>query len=108
MPRFTMLAALADVAMMCSLDFVFDLFSPEFRWKSGRCQTSVTSPFKPKAGLNGPFRLQLRHFNAELLGVFGVQSLKAGELQGIGSGKASDGMIGEKPIQHIETDVPPR
>ena len=50
-------------------------------------------------------RRPLRHFNTELLGVLGVQSLKA-ELHGLGPDSASNGLTGEKVIQNIETNVP--
>src|SRR5438067_464532 len=46
--------------------------------------------------------------DAELLCVFGVQSLPAAELHGLGADDASNGLTGEKPIQHIEADVPAR
>ena len=45
--------------------------------------------------------------NAELLCVLGVQSLPAAKLHDLGAGHASNGLTGEKPIQHIEADVPP-
>jgi hypothetical protein len=54
------------------------------------------------------FKLCLRGLNAELLGVLGVQSLPAAELHGLGADDASNGLTGEKPIQHIEADVPAR
>src|SRR4051812_7583238 len=44
--------------------------------------------------------------NAELLRVLGVQSLPAAELHGVGADDASNGLIREKPLQHIEADVP--
>src|SRR5207247_2462083 len=46
--------------------------------------------------------------NAELLCVLGVQSLPAAELHGLGADDASNRLTGEKPIQHIEADVPAR
>src|SRR5881409_3826390 len=46
--------------------------------------------------------------NAELLCVLGVQSLPAAELHGLGADDASNGPTGEKPLQHIEADVPAR
>src|SRR5438876_9684539 len=46
--------------------------------------------------------------NAELLCVLGVQSLPAAELHGLGADDASNGSTGEKPLQHIEADVPAR
>src|SRR5262245_29394371 len=45
--------------------------------------------------------------NAELLCVLGVQSLPAVELHGFGADDASNGLTRQKPIQHIETNVPP-
>src|SRR5690242_18282823 len=52
--------------------------------------------------------LPLRHFNAEQLGVFSVQSLEAGVLHVLGADPASNGLANEKMIQNIETHVPPR
>ena len=59
--------------------------------------------------MNPPSRPRLRRFgcparsvDAELLGVLGVQSLPAAELHGLGADDASNGLTGEKPIQHIE------
>src|SRR5437870_714193 len=46
--------------------------------------------------------------NAELLCVLGVQSLPAADLHGLGADDASNGLTGEKPLQHIEADVPAR
>src|SRR5215471_9694324 len=46
-------------------------------------------------------------FDTELLGVLRVQPLPAAELQGLGADDASNGLTGEKPIQNIETNVPP-
>src|SRR5947207_709870 len=45
---------------------------------------------------------------AELLCVVGVQSLPAAEFHGLGADDASNGLTGEKPLQHIEADVPAR
>src|SRR4030095_648312 len=36
-----------------------------------------------------------------------VQPLPAPELQGVGADDASNGLTGEKPLQHIEANVPP-
>src|SRR5438445_13022767 len=47
-------------------------------------------------------------FNTELLCVLGVQSLPAAELHGLGADDASNGLTGEKPLQHVEADVPAR
>src|SRR5262249_60994108 len=44
--------------------------------------------------------------DAELLCVLGVQSLPAVELHGLGADDASNGLAGEKPLQHVEADVP--
>src|SRR5882762_4280179 len=44
---------------------------------------------------------------AELLGVLGVQSLPAGELDRVRTHHAPDGSSTKKVIQDIETDVPP-
>src|SRR5437879_12782015 len=49
-----------------------------------------------------------RSLNAEQLCVLGVQSLPAAELHGLGADDASNGPTGEKPLQHIEADVPAR
>src|SRR5437879_13586586 len=49
-----------------------------------------------------------RSLNAEQLCVLGVQSLPASELHGLGADDASNGLTGEKPLQHIEADVPAR
>src|SRR5882724_6874125 len=46
--------------------------------------------------------------HAELACVLGVQSLPAAELHGLGADDASNGLTGEKPLQHIEADVPAR
>src|SRR5947209_7744837 len=46
-------------------------------------------------------------FNTELLGIFGVQSLPAGELHRITTGDAANGSSAEKVIQDIESNVPP-
>jgi hypothetical protein len=46
-------------------------------------------------------------FNAELLGVLGVQPLPAAELHRLGTNDAADGGSAEKVIQNIETNVPP-
>src|SRR5207245_5862932 len=46
--------------------------------------------------------------DAELLGVLGVQSLPAVELHGLGADDASNGPTSEKPLQHVEADVPAR
>src|ERR1700679_3629468 len=43
-------------------------------------------------------------FYTELLGVFGVQSLPAAELYGIGSDHAANGRFAEQVIQNIETN----
>src|SRR5713226_4416447 len=53
-------------------------------------------------------RRPVGRFNAELLCVLGVQSLPAAELHGLGADDSSNGLTGEKPIQHIEADVPAR
>src|SRR5258706_1005752 len=45
-------------------------------------------------------------FNTELLGLLGVQSLPAAELQRVTSNDAADGASAEKVIQNIETNVP--
>src|SRR5436305_13032965 len=45
---------------------------------------------------------------AELLCIFGIQSLPAAELHRLWAGDASDGPAGEKPLQHVEADVPAR
>src|ERR1700688_579976 len=58
--------------------------------------------------LRSRLRRPVGHFNAELLCILGVQSLPAAELHGLGADDASDGLTGEKPIQNIETNVPPR
>src|SRR2546425_4178795 len=54
------------------------------------------------------FRGPTGGLNAELLCVLGVQSLPAAELHGLGADDASNGPTGEKPLQHIEADVPAR
>ena len=53
-------------------------------------------------------RGQLGSLDAELLCVLGVQSLPAAELHGLGADDASNGLTGEKPLQHVEADVPAR
>src|SRR6266852_3104863 len=64
--------------------------------------SSIDSRFLSR--LRGP----VGRFNTELLGVLGVQSLPAAELHGLGADDAPNGLTGEKPIQHIEADVPAR
>src|SRR5256885_10440420 len=46
------------------------------------------------------------HCNAELLCVLGIQSSPTAELHRLRASDASDGVAGENPIQHIETNVP--
>src|SRR5215831_16840100 len=46
-------------------------------------------------------------FDAELLGVLGVQSLPAAEFHGFRANHAADGSSAEKVVQNIETNVPP-
>src|SRR6185437_14828461 len=46
--------------------------------------------------------------NAELLCVLSAQSLPAAELHGLGAGDAPNRLASQKPIQHIEADVPAR
>jgi hypothetical protein len=48
----------------------------------------------------------LKRFNAELLGVLCVQ-LRPAELHCLAANDAADGLSMEKPIQNIETNVPP-
>src|SRR5215475_6310326 len=55
---------------------------------------------KPRGAYSGPL-------NAKLLGVLSVQSLPSAELHRVGADDASDGVAGEKPIQHVQADVPP-
>ena len=50
--------------------------------------------------------LPLGRFNAELIGVLGVQALPAAELYGVGADHAADGSSAEKMIQNVETNVP--
>ncbi len=83
---------------------------------SGTAKTSANSPTQAESGLEwatGPPSRLLSHlrrpvgrFNAELLGVFGVQSLPAAELHGFRADHAADGSSAEKVIQDIETNVP--
>src|SRR5439155_11329927 len=65
-----------------------------------------TSPKRIDSRLLSRLRRPVGRFNTELLGVLGVQSLPA-ELHGLGAHDAADGLTGQKPIQHIEADVPP-
>src|ERR1700730_12543402 len=53
-------------------------------------------------------RRPVGRFDTELLGVLRVQPLPAAELHGVGADDASNGLTGEKSIQHIEADVPAR
>src|SRR3954462_14148856 len=46
--------------------------------------------------------------HAELLSIFGGQSLPALELHGVARHDASDRLTREQPIQHVEADVPAR
>ena len=52
-------------------------------------------------------RRPVGRFNAELLGVLGVQSLPAAELHRLGADDAADGSSAEKPIQNIEAMCQP-
>jgi hypothetical protein len=52
--------------------------------------------------------LERGSLNAELLCILGVQSLPAAELHGLGADHTSNGPTGEKPLQHIEANVPAR
>ena len=52
-------------------------------------------------------RRPVRRFNTELPGVLRVQPLPAGELHRRTSNYAADGSSAQKPIQNIETNVPP-
>src|SRR5713226_8302415 len=54
------------------------------------------------------FHAHSLHLHRELPGVLRVQSLPAAELHGLGADDSSNGLTGEKPIQHIEADVPAR
>src|SRR6266436_2366832 len=56
--------------------------------------------------LLSPLGRPVGRFNAELLCVFRVQSLP-GEFHRLRTNDASNGLTGQKPIQHIETNVPP-
>src|SRR4029077_6232212 len=51
---------------------------------------------------HGLLRRPAGGFNSALLGVLGMQSLKAGQLHGIGAAKSPPGLAGKKPIQHLE------
>src|SRR5256885_3555692 len=62
----------------------------------------------PLEACSGRSRGPPRGLDAELLCVLGVQSLRAAELHGLGADDASNGPAGEKPLQHIEADVPAR
>src|SRR5436305_8761812 len=65
-----------------------------------------TSSCSPPRG-SGPWaRRPTGGLNAELRCVLGVQSPPAAELHGVGADDASNGLTGEKPLQHIEADVP--
>src|SRR5256885_1173975 len=45
-----------------------------------------------------------RGLNGELLCVLGVQSPPAAELHGLGADDASNGLTGEKSLEHVEAD----
>src|SRR5436309_13154630 len=67
-----------------------------------------TSSCSPPRG-SGPWaRRPTGGLNAELRCVLGVQSPPAAEFHGLGADDASNGLTGEKPLQHIEADVPAR
>ena len=53
------------------------------------------------------YRLPLGRFNAELLGVLGIQPLPTAELHRLATSDAADGTSAEQPIQDIESNVPP-
>src|SRR5215470_2027242 len=57
--------------------------------------------------LLGRLRRPVWRFDAELLGVLGVQSLPAAEFHGFRANHAADGSSAEKVVQNIETNVPP-
>ncbi|MFZ0504214.1 MAG: hypothetical protein WAM44_10915, partial [Chthoniobacterales bacterium] len=61
--------------------------------------------FRPSTLLS--VRRPTRRFNAELLCVLRVQPLPALELHRIATRDAADGSSAEKPIQNIETNMPP-
>src|SRR6202035_43825 len=52
-------------------------------------------------------RRPVGRYHAELFGVLRVQPLPAAELHRRGADHAADGSSAEKPIQNIETNVPP-
>src|SRR4051812_31610004 len=61
------------------------------------------------AACSGPWARGRRGgLDAELLRVLGVQPLPAAELHGVDADDASNGLTGEKPLQHVQADVPPR
>src|SRR4051812_35604456 len=49
-----------------------------------------------------------RQLDAELLRVFGRQALPAVELHGVGAHDAADRLSGEKPLHHVEAQMPAR
>src|SRR5215472_11682622 len=55
----------------------------------------------------GSFSRPNRRLNAELLGIFGVQPLPAGELHRIRTGDAAERRSAEQAIQNIEGNMPP-
>src|SRR5947209_379937 len=51
---------------------------------------------------------QTRRGDAEQLCVLAVQSLPPSQLHRVASDDAPNGLTAEKPVQHVEADVPPR
>src|SRR5229473_4813804 len=75
--------------------------------RAGFCRVDSIGSSSQASTLRG-VGLPAGGLNAELLCVLGVQSLPAAELHGLGADDASNRPTGEKPIQHIEADVPAR
>src|SRR5579864_3432087 len=118
MPRLMMLVAFADWGTILLLGFE----TAPLKLESGLsgppvlcCAKNPCSESRPvycfALALDSRFVRRVRRcvgrFDTELLGVLGVQPLPA-ELHGLRADDASNGLIGEKPIQNIETNVPPR
>src|SRR5262245_50425089 len=63
---------------------------------------------RPRSRLVGRLGRPVGHFDAELPGVLGVQSLPSAELQGVCADDPSNRLSREEPLEDVETNVPSR
>ena len=71
-------------------------------------QPRSLTPVYWSTDLHPSTRSPTRGFEAELLGVFGVEALPAGELERLSANNASNGGLAEEVIEHIEANMPAR